>query len=296
LSSTSTSLSVAPDALADERVLLARYAVKPDVALEAELTRRFMPLALSLAGRYYGRAEQDEDLRQVASLALVKALRRYDPAVGKHFAAFAAPTILGELKRYFRDHSWRLRVPRAMQENSLKVERASAEFAEANGKAPSAVQVSELTGITVEGVLEALEVRESQHSVSLDVPFRADVPDAATLGDSIGRDDPGFDRVESQLAVDLCAGVDPRERKAIELRFVDGLNQYEIAERLGISQMQVSRILRRGLAKMLEAVQGDNAPNGRRSFEVTTPDARFPSGRTQVRSARRAAVGPAPLR
>ena len=243
-----------------------------------------MPLALSRAGRDRGRPENDEDLRQVASLGLVKALRRYDPAVGKRFVAFAAPTILGELKRHIRDHSWRLRVPRSIQENSLAVERAWTELADENGRTPTADQVAARVGITVEEVAEVLAVQETQRSVSLDSPLNAEDDQGRTLGDSLGTSDLGFDRVEAQLAVERCASIDPREREVMQLRFMDDLNQYEIGDTLGISQMQVSRILRRGLAKMLEAVQGDERPDGRRSLEDTGPDARFPAGRTRSRA------------
>jgi RNA polymerase sigma-B factor len=251
--------------------------------LEAELTNRYLPLALSLAGRYHGRAEPDDDLRQVASLGLVKALRRYDPQVGRNFVAFAAPTIIGELRRHFRDHSWRLRVPRSAQENLMAVEKAVASLSERKGRAPTLDEISAEAGLSVEDVVDALEVRESQHSVSLDVPRFSDEPEAATLGDSLGAEEPGFDQVDSQLAVESVANLTDREHRAIELRFSEGLTQYEIAERLGVSQMQVSRVLRKGLAKMLEAVQGDEAPDGRKSLENTTPDARFPKGRSRVR-------------
>jgi len=266
-------------------VLLARYATTHDAGLEAELLGRLTPLAMSLARRYRAGGDQDEDLRQIASIGLVKALRRYDPAVSTRFAAFASPTILGELRRYFRDHSWRLRVPRGIKERSMSFERASAELTHAHGRPPTAEEVAVHAGMAVEDVLEALVLRETQQSVSLDVRSVWEGQEASsTLGDSIGRTEPGFDRVESQMAVESCAGVSQRERKVIELRFVDELNQYEIAERLGISQMQVSRVLRRGLARMLEAVQGDDSPDGRKSLEDTTPDARFPVGRTRVRA------------
>lgn len=273
-------------ALSDERALLARYAERPDPHLEAELTARFMPLAASLAYRYRGRSEQDEDLKQVASLALVKALRRYDPAVGKRFVAFAAPTITGELKRHFRDHSWRVKVPRGLQESSLAVDRATEELVEEHGRSPTTEQIATRAGVDVEDVIEVLQLREAQRSTSLDVPVYSDEQDSATVGDSIGQDDLGFDAVEAQLAVESSAAIEPREREAIELRFIHELTQLEIAQRLGVSQMQVSRIMRRGLAKMLEAVQGDEEPDGRRSLEETRPDPRFPEGRSRTRLAR----------
>jgi len=271
-------------AFAHEKILLARYATNPDAALEAELVKRFEPLAQSLASRYRGHAEPSDDLRQVASLGLVKALRRYDPTIGKNFSAFAAPTVLGELRRHFRDHTWRLRMPRAIQENSLAVERASGALSEALGRSPTTAELAKQTGLSVEAVLETLEARESQRSVSLDVPTRADEPESATMSELLGGDEIGFDQVEAQLSVERCAGLTAREKHVIQLRFVEGLNQYEIGELQGVSQMQVSRTLRSGLAKMLEAVQGHEQPDGRRTFTDTRPDARFPHGRVRQRS------------
>ena len=270
-------------ATAGEEFLLRRYAQSPCPQLEAELVERFAPLAKSLARRYRGGIERTEDLQQVASLALVKALRGYDPERGRSFKAYAAPTILGELRRHFRDHSWRLHVPRSLQEGSIAVEKASAALAEEQGTNPSVTQISERLGVDEEAVLDALQARESQHAMSLDAPVQRDEAQSVAMGETIGCDETGFDAVESQLAIERCAALEDRERAVIELRFVEDLNQYEIGERLGISQMQVSRLLRRGLAKLLEAVQGDEAPNGRRTFEDDRRDPRFPLGRSRRR-------------
>jgi len=270
-------------ATADEKVLLQRYAADPTPTLEAELVERFMPLARSLATRYRGGAERLDDLFQVASLALVKALRGYDPDRGRRFAAYAAPTILGELRRHFRDHSWRLHMPRSLQERSLAVERASAALADELGSAPSVTQIADRLEIEEEDVLDVLEARESQRSMSLDVPMQRGEPESMPMVETVGGDELGFDAVEAQLAIDSCARLDERERLVIELRFERDLNQYEIGEQLEISQMQVSRILRRALAKLLEAVQGDEEPDGKRSFEDRAHDPRFPHGRSRRR-------------
>lgn len=277
-------------ATAGEGMLLRRYADSPSPQLEAELVERFTPLARSLAKRYRGGVEPTEDLHQVASLALVKALRGYDPERGRSFKAYAAPTILGELRRHFRDHSWRLHVPRSLQEGSLAVEKASTELAERNGHTPSVVEISAHLGVDEETVLDSLQARESQHARSLDAPVQRDEAQSVSMGETIGRDENGYDAVESQLAIEKCAHLEDRERAVIELRFVADLNQYEIGERLGISQMQVSRLLRRGLAKLLEAVQGDESPAGRRTFDETRRDPRFPHGRARRR--RRAPAAP----
>ena len=277
-----------PIPIADENELLREYAAgEARPGLEEELINRFMPLARSLAMRYRGGAERVEDLTQVASLALVKALRGYDPDRGKSFKAYAAPTILGELRRHFRDHSWRLHIPRSLQESSLAVERASDALTDEIGGSPTVAQIAERVGIGEEDVLDVLQARESQRSVSLDTPVRRDEPESVPRVETIGHDEPGFDRVEAQLAIEGCASLTEEERRVIELRFAHDLNQYEIGARVGVSQMQVSRLLRRGLAKLLEAVQGDESPEGKRTFTETRHDPRFPHGRARRRGRRR---------
>ena len=269
--------------MSSEETLLAEYASTPRPDLEEELFKRFLPLARSLAMRYRGGAERNEDLVQVASLALVKALRGYDPERGKRFAAYAAPTILGEIRRHFRDHSWRLHMPRSLQERTLEVERFATDLGEELGRAPSAAEVAERSGLSVEQVIDVYQAREAQRSMSLDVPVHRDEADSVPMIETVGSHENGFEAVEAQMAVESCAALDEREREVIHMRFVDGLNQYEIGEALGVSQMQVSRVLRRGLAKLLEAVQGDEAPDGRRTFSDDAADARFPQGRTRRR-------------
>jgi RNA polymerase sigma-B factor len=238
--------------------------------------------------RYRGGAEATEDLLQVASLGLVKALRKYDPERGPSFKAYAAPTILGELRRHFRDHCWRLHMPRSLQERSLAVERASRELTEEIGGSPTVRQIAERIEVEEEDVLDVLQAKESQRAVSLDAPVRREEPQAMPRVETMGDPEPGFDTVEAQLAIERCAQLTDDERIVVGLRFVKDLNQYEIGSRMGISQMQVSRILRRGLAKLLEAVQGDEAPEGRRTFTDTRRDPRFPQGRVRRRRARAA--------
>jgi RNA polymerase sigma-B factor len=254
-------------ALQTEQELLDAYCETHDPRLESELANRFMPLARSLAFRYRGGVERTEDLIQVASLGLVKALRGYDPERGRRFAAYAAPTILGELRRHFRDHSWRLHVPRGVQELSLAVEKASSKLSDDLGHTPSVRELAEYLEVPDERILDVLEAKESQRSVSLDVPRHRGEDEAAPMIEAMGDDDDGFDTVESQLAVEQCAGLDDRERQVVAMYFSQECNQSEIGERIGVSQMQVSRILRKALAKMLEAVQGEEHPDGKRTFD-----------------------------
>lgn len=270
--------------LEEEDVLLRRYASARRPELENEIVQRFLPLAKSLAGRYRSSAERDEDLMQVASLALVKALRRYDPERGS-FAAYAAPSILGELRRYFRDQSWRVHIPRGLQERIMKVERATSDLTDELGRAPTMAELAEQTGLGSEDLLDAIQAGSSQWLGSLDVTVGgADEPESTTLVETMGKEEGGYEAVESQLAIDQVADLSDREREVIELRFVEGLSQHEIGGRVGVSQMQVSRDMRRGLAKLLEAVQGDEAPEGKRTFEDDgSHDPRFPQGKSRGR-------------
>ena len=266
-----------------EDTLLSEYAKTRRPDLEEELFMRFQPLARSLAMRYRGSGERSEDLLQVASLALVKALRRYDPERGKRFAAFAAPTILGEIRRHFRDHSWRLHMPRSLQERTLEVERSSTELGEELGRAPTAGEVAERADLTEEDVLDVYQAREAQRAMSLDMPVNRDEAESVPMIETVGAVEDGFDAVEAQMAIEMSSGLDEREQTVIHMRFSEGLNQYEIGDALDVSQMQVSRIMRRGLAKLLEAVQGDESPDGRRTFSDDRPDPRFPNGRARQR-------------
>lgn len=270
-----------------EETLLSEYAKARRPDLEEELFIRFQPLAHSLAMRYRGSGERIEDLLQVANLALVKALRRYDPERGKRFAAYAAPTILGEIRRHFRDHSWRLHMPRSLQEGTLQVERTSTELGEELGRAPTATEVAERADLTEEDVLDVYQAREAQRSMSLDMPVHRNEAESVPMIETVGTVEAGFDAVEAQMAVEMSSGLDEREQTVIRMRFAEGLNQYEIGEALGVSQMQVSRIMRRGLAKLLEAVQGDESPDGRRTFSDDRPDPRFPDGRGRRRVPRK---------
>lgn len=277
-------------ALEDEDVLLRRYADTRRPELEEEIVHRFLPLARSLAGRYRNTAERDEDLVQVASLALVKALRRYDPDRG-NFAAYAAPSILGELRRYFRDHSWRLHMPRGLQESMLRVERTTNELSDELGAAPSVAQIAERSGLDEETVLDVIQARDSQRPGSLDMPVGFQEEESAALIDTLGREERGFDSVEAQFAIEHCAKLTEREREVIELRFIGVLSQHEIGKRVGVSQMQVSRDMRRGLGKLLEAVQGDEDPQGRRTYtDDGAADPRFPNGKTRSRGTRKEAA------
>jgi RNA polymerase sigma-B factor len=221
-------------------------------AARSALIEQHLPLARSLAGRYRYTPQALEDLEQVASLALVKAVDRFDPERGAPFAAFAVPTILGELKRHMRDATWAVHVPRALKERVLAVERAERTLSNRLGGAPTAQQLAAEAGLSTEEVLEALNARVAHDALPLDLagsaPFdTAPSPDAAALAVP----DDFREAVEDRLALSgALRGLQHRERTILRLRFVEGLTQTEIAQRVGLSQMYVSRLLRASLEQL----------------------------------------------
>jgi RNA polymerase sigma-B factor len=243
------------EALADEDELLREYARTRDESAREEIVRRFLPFARSLAMRYSGGVEPTEDLVQVASLGLVAALQRFDPDRGVPFAAFAGPTILGELRRHFRDRVWTLRVPRGLQERIRDVETAIAKLSHELERSPTVAEIAELLDITEADVLESFEATVARRTVSLDQPSPAgDLGDQAPIGERIGGDDPGYELVEDREAIEASAGIlDETEREILRLRFEEDMTQSKIAEQVSYSQMHVSRILRRALGKLREA-------------------------------------------
>lgn len=242
-------------ALSDERALLFAYAKTRDEAAREEIVRRFMPFARSLAMRYSGGVEPTEDLIQVASLGLVSALERFDPGRGVPFTAFAGPTILGELRRHFRDRVWTLRVPRGLQERIRAVEDAIVKLSSSLERSPTVTEIAELLDLSEADVLESFEATVARRTMSLDQPSAASEPGEETsMGERIGAEDPGFELVEDREAIEAGAGVlDETEREVLRLRFEEDLTQSKIAEQVGYSQMHVSRILRRALGKLREA-------------------------------------------
>ena len=240
------------EALADEDALLRRYAKTRDEDAREEVVRRFLPFARSLAMRYSGGVEPTEDLVQVASLGLVSALERYDPERGVPFAAFAGPTILGELRRHFRDRVWTLRVPRGLQERIRDVEDAITKLSHDLERSPTVAEIARMLDLNEADVLESFEATVARRTVSLDQPVRsAEASEEAPMSERIGIDEPGFELVEDREAIEASADVlSELEREVLHLRFAEDLTQSKIAERVGYSQMHISRILRRALEKL----------------------------------------------
>jgi len=245
----------------DARVLFVRWQRHGDQRAREELVERFLPLARKLARRYSGAREPFDDLMQVASLGLVKAIDRFDPNRGTAFSSFAVPTILGELKRYFRDLGWAVHVPRGAQELALKVEEAQQQLTAKTGRPPSVPELAEFLELSIEDVLDALETAGAHHCVSLDTPREDSEGETGTLADAFGEQDPRFELVEASVSIGAAAKhLSARERRVLELRFVQDLTQTQIADLIGVSQMQVSRILRRALSQLRDLTEGEDGP------------------------------------
>jgi RNA polymerase sigma-B factor len=232
-----------------DNALFERYLVQGDSRAREQLVERFMPLARQLARRYHRGEEPFDDLLQVASLGLLKAIDRFDLERGIAFSSYAVPTILGEIKRHFRDRTWAVRVPRDLQELVLRVDGAVSDLGRELHRAPTVPELAERLQASEEDVLEALQAGGAYRATSLETP-RGD-EEGDTLADSIGSDEDGFAQAEHRATLDrLLTAVGPREREVLRLRFVEDLTQAEIGERIGVSQMQVSRLIRQAVARL----------------------------------------------
>ncbi|HWI70904.1 MAG TPA: SigB/SigF/SigG family RNA polymerase sigma factor [Baekduia sp.] len=240
----------------EERLLFTRLSQDGDPALRDALVERYLPLARQLARRYQRPDEPIDDLVQVASLGLVKAVDRFDASREVAFSSYAVPTILGEIKRHFRDRTWSVRVPRDLQELALKTERAVGELTRDLHRQPTVPELAQHLGCSEEAALEALEAAGAYHATSLDTPRGADGDPGDTLADTIGGDDDGFGLAEDRATIDqLMRSITPRERDVLRLRFEQDLTQAEIGEIIGVSQMQVSRLIRQAVSRLRMAAQ-----------------------------------------
>jgi RNA polymerase sigma-B factor len=241
------------------QVLALRWRECGDRGARDALIDRFQPLARRLARRYLTSAEPFDDLVQVASVGLVAAVNRFDPHRGIPFTAFAIPTILGELKRYFRDTGWSAHVPRGAQEAALRVQEASQQLTAHTGRAPNVDELAQYLELDTEQVLAGLEAASAHFAMSLDAP--ADAPDTETrepLHAHVGRVEDGYALVELAASMTTVITRLPYlERRALTLRLRDDLKQTEIAEQLNCSQMQVSRLLRRAVTRLRELTDPD---------------------------------------
>ncbi len=243
-------------ATGDAQAMFFELRADPTPGLREHLINMHLPLARSVASRYRHTPQAFDDLLQVASMALVKAVDRFDPERGLAFSSFAVPTMIGEIKRHFRDTAWALHVPRALKERILLVERCERELSTKLGRAPTVEDLGEAAGLSTETVLDALEARSAHDTDSIDAAL--DDEESGVRSAALGADDARLELVDVRSAISSAMDhLGERDRRIIELRFIAGLTQTQIAERVGVSQMQVSRLLRNALAQLRDMVDVD---------------------------------------
>jgi RNA polymerase sigma-B factor len=240
----------------DEPQLWRKFTEDRDPQAREELIELYMPFAKRLALRYRGASESFDDLLQVANLGLLGAVDRFDPERGIPFTAFASPTILGELKRHFRDRVWTVRVPRGLHDRMADVEKATAELTRELQRSPSVGEIAERLELEQTDVLEVMEASHNRRPLSLDRPAGVEGDEDSPASEWIGSEDGGYELVEGRIALDAALPyLDERERLVLRLRFAEDMTQSQIAERIGNSQMHVSRILRRALSRIREQIR-----------------------------------------
>ncbi|MEU8539052.1 RNA polymerase sigma factor SigF [Streptomyces sp. NPDC048717] len=218
-------------------------------ALRDRLVRMHLPLVEHLARRFRNRGEPLDDLMQVATIGLIKSVDRFDPERGVEFSTYATPTVVGEIKRHFRDKGWAVRVPRRLQELRLSLTTATAELSQLHGRSPTVHELAERLGISEEEVLEGLESANAYSTLSLDVPDTDD--ESPAVADTLGAEDEALEGVEYRESLKpLLEDLPPREKRILLLRFFGNMTQSQIAQEVGISQMHVSRLLARTLAQL----------------------------------------------
>jgi RNA polymerase sigma-B factor len=236
--------------LADDDLLIVYHEDREPAARE-ELVKRFLPFARKLALRYVHSREPLDDLVQVACVGLLNAIERFEPGRGKKFTSFAAPTIVGELKRHFRDKGWAVHVPRDLQERALAVSRHTERLSPLLGRSPTLDELADALDSSIEEVMEAIDAAHNYHPASLDAPITHDGEDRCALAETLGDEDIGFELAEHRQALATSwATLSDVEREVVGLRLVHELTQREISQRIGCSQMHVSRLLRRSMIRL----------------------------------------------
>ena len=240
-----------PPLKASDGELLRRYYEHREPRVREQLVERYLPLARKLALRYSYTHESIEDLVQVASVGLLKAIERFSPERGCRFTSFAAPTILGELKRHFRDKGWAIHVPRDIQERALAVSRQTDRLSGILGRSPTVQELADSMRCDIEEVLEGMMALRSYDAISLDAPVAGEEEEAMPLGELLVSRDGSYEQVENrQVMVERWRSLTDLERRVIELRLVHEMTQREIGQEIGFSQMHVSRLLRRSLSSL----------------------------------------------
>lgn len=239
----------------DRRALLRAYRENGDVGARDRLIEDFLPLVRSLARRYSGRGEQIDDLEQVASVGLIKAIERFDLDRDVELMTYVFPTVVGELKRHFRDRAWSVTVPRRLKELHYRLSRLLEDMTASLGRSPTIAELAAEAGVEEEEVVEALEVGRAYASRSLTSSTDSDEGSEGELIDTLETEERGYEAAENrQLLASGLRALSERERRIVHLRFVDGLTQSQIAVEVGISQMHVSRLIRRALEKLNEEI------------------------------------------
>lgn len=240
------------------RALFERYRASGDEDARDELITMYLNLVKYLASRFRNRGEPMDDLVQVGTIGLIKAIDRFDIDRQLEFTTYATPTIVGEIKRHFRDKGWAIKVPRRLQELSFKVNQAVDALTQKNQRSPTIAEIAEYLEVTSEEVLEAMETSEAYNFVSLETDRSGDNSDSFSILEYVGKDDALMGVVEDRTTLSAAfTKLSPQEQKVLYLRFFEGLTQTEIAQRLDISQMQVSRLLRRTLRILRENIVKD---------------------------------------
>ena len=248
----------------DDKILLRRYHEDGDLQAREQLIEQYMSLVRSLARRYSYRGEQLEDLVQIGAIGLIKAIDRFDLERGVELTTYATPNIIGEIKRHFRDKGWSVRVPRGLQELNVQLSRLVEQLTVQLGRSPTIPELAKAAGVEEEEVLEALESGRAYTSLSLSVGGGGGDDDDLDPLESLGTEEHQYEVSEDRAV--LAPGfkaLDERERRILQLRFFEGLTQSQIAQQVGISQMHVSRLIRRALEKIREEIAADEPEQGR---------------------------------
>ncbi|MHB8572281.1 MAG: SigB/SigF/SigG family RNA polymerase sigma factor [Candidatus Dormibacteria bacterium] len=272
-----------PRDAAELRRTLEQYSRTRDPVLRQRLVEGHEGLVHFLARKFAGRGEPLDDVVQVGFIGLLKALERFDPSLGNEFTTFATPTIVGEIKRYFRDKGWAIRIPRRLQEIYQETVRATEQLRNELMRQPTVSEIARRIGQPEEAVLEALEASPAHTPLSFDAPGGRDGEDGRLAGETVGQDDPNLERIEITDQLERAmTNLTPRERSILYMRFFEELSQSEVAERLGISQMHVSRLQRAALDRLRRDFPGEagdgvgagSGPVGPRTSRRRAPAAR----------------------
>jgi RNA polymerase sigma-B factor len=243
-----------------EKELLRRIHREGDPGAREELITRYLPLVRSLARRFASRGQPVEDLIQVGSIGLIKAIDRFDIDRGVELSTYATPTILGEIKRYFRDKGWAVKVPRALQDLNIRLNKVIEQLTVEMNRSPTISELAEACSVTEEEVLEALESGRAYNSLSLFSSGTSDDEDSLELLDYLGREEPEYELVEQRrFLAPVMNQLDERERLILHLRFFEGMTQTQIAARVGISQMHVSRLIRKSIDMLRQSMREQGA-------------------------------------